>query len=223
MKLSKFKNMAMIGAMSIAGVGLVGVGAHATFSTATTSSQQITTGTPGVALTAPGATLTGVGSDCTNTGEACGNITLAPVGPTGSSFTSGDQLITISNIGNIPLTELVFTVSSTYPTSALATEAYVCIASTGIGTHGNLFEWFNGPISTLPAGGWGQQGDTLTTVANPVNSATAAPTDNYIYDVYAGPAATAPCGGLNASPATGLNPDAEGQSINLSATMTYSG
>jgi hypothetical protein len=120
MKLSKFKNMAMIGAMSIAGVGLVGVGAHATFSTATTSSQQITTGTPGVALTAPGATLTGVGSDCTNTGEACGNITLAPVGPTGSSFTSGDQLITISNIGNIPLTELVFTVSSTYPTSALA-------------------------------------------------------------------------------------------------------
>lgn len=221
----------MIGAMSIAGVGLVGVGAHATFSTATTSSQQITAGTPGVALTAAGATLTGVGSDCTNTGEACGNITLAPVGPTGSSFTSGNQVITITNVGNIPLTELNFTVSSTYPTSALATEAYVCIESTGIGfingaTIANGYEWYNGPIADLPASGWGQQGDTLTTAGTPATN-TSAPTDNYIINVYAGTQATPPCNGsLPASPpspATGLNQDAEGQSINLSATMTYSG
>ena len=215
MKFLKLKNLAMVGALSVAGVGLIGVGTHATFFASTTDNQQITAGTAAVALTSPDA-------NCTLVSQGCTTITLPVVGPTGSSFTSGDQTMTATNTGNVNLTEMVFTVGSTYNTSPLANEAYICIASTGIGTGGSLFEWYNGPISGLPAGGWGQQGDMLT-VAGTTPTPTSAPTDNWIYNVYSGPAAVSPCGGANNSPSTGLNNDAMGNSITLSATMTYQG
>jgi hypothetical protein len=145
-------------------------------------------------------------------------LTWTPGGPYGSTFTTGDVLVTATNTGNIPLTELVFTLATTYPGSALANEAYACVGSTGLGTGGNFFQIYNGPISSLPAGGWGQDGDTLTVAGSPTTPSSG-PTDNYIVDVYAGAVTTA-CG---ASTAPALNSDAESESITLSATMTYQG
>ena len=216
MKFLKLKNLAMVGALSVAGVGLIGVGTHATFFASTTDNQQITAGTAAVALTSPDA-------NCTLVSQGCTTITLPNVGPTGSSFTSGDQTMTVTNTGNVNLTEMYLLIGSTYPTSALATEAYICVASTGIGTGGTPYLLYNGPISGLPTTpGWSQGGDMLTT-AGTTPTSTSAPTDNWIYNVYSGPAAASPCGFTNISPSTGLNNDAMGNSITLSATMTYQG
>ena len=45
MKLLTLRNVALIGAMGTAGLGLVGAGAHAVFTQSTTSTQSITAGT----------------------------------------------------------------------------------------------------------------------------------------------------------------------------------
>ena len=41
----KIKSVAMIGVMSLAGLGLIGAGAHAAWTTNTSSAQQVTAGT----------------------------------------------------------------------------------------------------------------------------------------------------------------------------------
>src|ERR1039458_5655870 len=97
MKLFSLKNLAMTGALSVAGLGLVGVGAHAVFTAQTTSSQTILAGTPGVAISMPG-------TSCPNADWKCTSVNMPEVGPTNSTFTSGDQVLTLTNTGNIPMT-----------------------------------------------------------------------------------------------------------------------
>ena len=211
----KFKTIAMTGVMSLAGLGLVGAGAHAAFTTSTTSSQQVTAGTLSVILNSPEATA----------GWNTDDLTLAPITAAASTFTGGDETVTATNNGSVTAHELVFTVSSTYPTSALANELSVCISSTGLGTGGKVFWWYNGPVASLPAGGWGQQGDYLT-VGGPYSAPGVVPafgpTDNYNVQFYAGAGQTTACG---TSPVgwPDLQNDAMGESINISSTMTYSG
>src|ERR1035438_9660317 len=117
MKFFSLRNLAMTGALGVAGIGLVGVGAHAVLTQNTTSSQQITAGTMNVTLS-----TTGAGAVGNNTSA----LTLAPVGPTGSSFTTGDEVVTITNHSNIPVNITSIGTGSTYPTSVLATELYIC-------------------------------------------------------------------------------------------------
>ncbi len=67
-------------------VGLIGVGSHAAFTQDTASQQSITAGTMKVVI-----------SEGAPTASSGSSLALAPFGPTGSSFTTGDHTITITN------------------------------------------------------------------------------------------------------------------------------
>jgi hypothetical protein len=206
--------------MSVAGLGLIGAGAHAVFYTSTTSSQQITAGTLSVGLSANGATCT-----ATDASGSCTALTLAPVGPTASSFLGDNTTVTATNNGNVNADELVYSIGATYPTSPLASELSVCVTSTGLGTGGSTYKIYNGSLSGAIPGNWGQQGDYIT-VGGPYSAPGVTPafgpTDNYAVQLYAGPGQATACGTSPATTPT-LNNDAMGESIAVSATMTYSG
>ena len=220
MKLLKFKNMAMIGAMSIAGVGLVGVGAHATFTQNTASAQTIDAGTMNVQLS----TLV-AGASLTNGGQT---LTFASPSPEGSSFTTGPMLVTITNYSSIPVTEVVSTPSdptdlSGGPTSAnslFAAEAYLCESSSG----GVIY---NGLLADAPA-----QSINGTLSAYPLSG----DTDSYTVTIYAG-SGTSECGSLpsdsndpvvtpainSAADPAGLANGAQGGVIIPTLTVSYTG
>ena len=67
----------------------------------------------------------------------------------------------MTNVGTIPATEITFNLSAT-PSSVLANEASMCVTSTGLGTNGNDYVLYNGPLSGGLNANWGQNGDTLT-------------------------------------------------------------
>jgi len=206
----KLKSMAMTGVMSLAGLGLVGAGAHAVFTQNTVSSQQVTAGTMNVTLssTAPDAA-----------GNNTPTLTFANFGPTNSSFTTGDLPVLITNNSNITVLEIESTPSDTFdgsggptsPNSRLAAEAYLCEVSSGEVI-------YNGPLAAAPAQG-------ITGFLAP------SATDNYSVNIYAGSETTA-CGSVvttgatavsGTSTAPALNKDAEGGVINPTLTVSYSG
>ncbi len=129
--------IALAGA-ALVGVALVGVGAGATFTTSTASSQKVTAGTLNVSLSAPGAVC--ASSDCHA-------ITLPDVGPFGSTFESTPTVVTMKNTGNIPVFFNAIQMSATHNGDAasvsLASEMSVCIKSTD--TTGTWVEG-NGPL-----------------------------------------------------------------------------
>ena len=195
----------MTGALGVAGIGLVGVGAHAVFTQNTTSSQQITAGTMNVTLS-----TTGAGAVGNNTSA----LTLAPVGPTGSSFTTGDEVVTITNHSNIPVNITSIGTGSTYPTSALATELYIC----EVDPYGYVD--YNGPLSGATSVPYGP-GNPIAPLA----------TEPMIMNIYAGNETTA-CGAVThvghqavsgISTAPSLTSGAEGQSIAVTVTTGFSG
>src|ERR1035438_3438310 len=102
----KFKTIAMTGAISLAGLGLIGAGAHAAFTTTTSSSQQITTAllTGNVVLTSP----------CASSGNGSANITMAPVGPVGSDFATAACLITVNNNSLVPITYITIALTDSF-------------------------------------------------------------------------------------------------------------
>jgi predicted ribosomally synthesized peptide with SipW-like signal peptide len=114
----KLRTVALTGVMSLAGLGLVGAGAHAAFSTSTTSSQTITAGTLSVVLSSPTAT----------SGNGTTALTLPSVTNVGSSFISPAQLITITNNGSVTANEINLQVTDS-GSSALQTEMYLCLYS----------------------------------------------------------------------------------------------
>jgi len=67
----KLNKIAMTGVMSLAGLGLVGAGAHAVFTQNTTSAQTLTAGTMNVTLSSDGGTIV--------SGNNTANLVMAPV------------------------------------------------------------------------------------------------------------------------------------------------
>jgi hypothetical protein len=132
--------LALTGA-ALAGIAMVGVGAGATFTTSTASSQKVTAGTVHVALSADGATCTSVD------GSGCHALTLSDVGPVGSTFESTPTVVTMTNKGNIPVFFKAIQMSETHNADtasvALFNEMNVCIKSTD--TSGTWVEG-NGPL-----------------------------------------------------------------------------
>jgi hypothetical protein len=212
----KFKTVAMTGMLSLAGLGLVGVGAHAAFSTSTTSSQNITSGNLSVVLSSPSATA----------GDGTTTLTLGAFGPTLSSFTTGDDTITMTNNGTIPAQEITETMATNYPSSQLAAHLYVCEVSYGPGLTPD-YVIYNGPlVSAL--------------FTQDINGTIAvAGTDEYTTNIYAGSEPTL-CGDnftagplYTGAPGTVVTADATSpapeltnvdmnQSLNVTVTVGYS-
>jgi predicted ribosomally synthesized peptide with SipW-like signal peptide len=105
----KLRTVAMTGVMSLAGLGLVGAGAHAVFTAATTSAQTITAGTLSLVLQATNPD----GSEVT--GYNTNSITFAPfTAPVASAFVTAPQLITIYNNGSVTATEISMKLTDPY-------------------------------------------------------------------------------------------------------------
>jgi hypothetical protein len=199
----KFRFLAMIGVMSLAGLGLVGAGAHAIFTTSTTSTQNITAGPLSVVLYGPTGNNWG--------GNGTTSLTL-PAVVAASSFTTGDQVVTMYNNGAIPASEITEAIGTNYPASALAGELAVCEVSSGVVI-------YNGPLS----GGLYTQAIAGTIAVGG--------TDTYTINVYAGSETTA-CGAVTGvgstavagtSTAPALDNSVEGESLNVTVTVGYSG
>jgi predicted ribosomally synthesized peptide with SipW-like signal peptide len=229
MKLFSIRNLAMTGALSVAGLGLIGVGAHAVFTSNTVSSQQITTGSPDITLTGSclnGTICTGNPSDLYSVGASTLSFTAG--GPTGSTFSTGDEQVTLTNTGTIPVTETFFDVTSNYPTAPLAMDSYICVTTTGIYTGGNNYLVYNGPLGVYLAG-TASTANPLNWNGGPLSTLQPGDTDNYVINVYAGSEPTS-CGsdstsGTIATPGTSVAPTLnnldENQSLSVMATMNY--
>ena len=240
----KLRTVPMVTAISISSLGLIGVGVHATFTTSTSSGQAITAGTPDLTLVGSCASGTNCPVDGNNIlytlspdGET---LTFSPDTPLGLSFTTGDELVTATNTGNLPLTEPTWTPSATVGTQ-LEGEAYVCATSTGIGMGTTNYLLYNGPLSGFMGTSY-SLAETLS-ISGTTATATSGPTDNFTVDVYAGSEPTqcgnsftngtgAPGGGgvaagsgstaaAGTSVAPTLSGDTIGQSVAISAALTY--
>jgi hypothetical protein len=205
----KLRFIAMTGVMSLAGLGLVGAGAHAIFTTSTTSTQNITAGPLSVVLYGPTGNNWG--------GNGTTSLTL-PAVVAASSFTTGDQVVTMYNNGAIPASEITEAIGTNYPASALAAELFVCETSFGQGGSPQ-YVIYNGPLS----GGLSTQAIAGTIAVGG--------TDTYTINVYAGTEPTA-CGPLTTigsiaaggtSTAPTLDNSVEGESLNVTVTVGYSG
>jgi predicted ribosomally synthesized peptide with SipW-like signal peptide len=209
----KLRTIAMTGVLSLAGLGLVGAGAHAVFTQNTVSSQTISSGSLGVVLWANGAS-----------GDNTATITLATPPNVGSSFTTGDQLVKMINNGTIAATESTVTLSgvTTYgATNDLLNGLQVCVA-----TNNNLVI-YNGSLVAV-------SGSPLTYYGGTTIAASGG-SDYYFVNIYAGNEPTM-CGNDTAneyadtygtdstsnSSALGSN-SAEGESVSVSLTVGYTG
>jgi hypothetical protein len=216
MKLLKVRNIALTGVVSVAGLGLIGAGAHAVFTTSTSSAQTITAGTLSVAVSSPGGTCTTLDAY-----GSCNAISLTSAGPEASTFDSGPVTVTVTNEGTVSASEISVAFGDTVGNSAgtaMAAETYACITSDG-----SVLE--NGLVSTIA--GYGFAPYPLPNGTAPHN------TDMYTVEYYAGAAATL-CGAGGpgapvlvtpaANPAAGtlgLDNAAQGGVITPSVTLQY--
>jgi predicted ribosomally synthesized peptide with SipW-like signal peptide len=220
----KLKTIALTGVMSLAGLGLIGAGAHAVFTTSTTSSQSITAGNLSVVLYANGAT-----------GNGSPTIALPSVGPVGSTFASNPIQVQVYNNGSVTATEITLQMSDSNNNTTLQGEVYACMVS-GIGTSGGPWILFNEPLWKIESYG----ALPLAGAGVPVpNGADLAPgvSDYYILQFYAGPTAATQCGatvdwyatapaypnGANNPAAASLTSPAQGGTVIPALTLTYSG
>ena len=96
MKFLSFKSVVATGALSVAGLGLIGMGTHATFNVDPSANQVISSGTLAVVASSP--------SDptCLTYLANCPNITLTSSANNGSSFTTGPEELVLTNVGTLP-------------------------------------------------------------------------------------------------------------------------
>jgi predicted ribosomally synthesized peptide with SipW-like signal peptide len=180
----RFKTIAMTGVLSLAGLGLIGAGAHAVFSQNTSSAQTITAGTLNVVVSAPGATEASNSADvCTSAANDCTAITLPPTNAYESSSFLETYTVTITNTSNIPVNEIAYTLTDPNALANAASlafdqEAWVCLYSDG-------YIYANEPMGVVEAYGQTAEIDTLAPLS----------TDSYSLVVYAGPIESTGCGG----------------------------
>src|ERR1035438_1108454 len=102
----------MVAVMSIVGLGLIGIGTHATFTQNTTSAEVIRAGTWGVTLSGSCIDSTTCPVDASNSNSLFNvspdgtTLTFTAYAASTSSFSSGDQEVTATSTGNIQLTEI---------------------------------------------------------------------------------------------------------------------
>jgi len=187
--------------IAMGGLSLIGVGSYALFTQNTVSSQHITAGTMNVVISMGG-------------GTGARTLAMPAVGPTNSTFTTGDQKVTITNKGTITVHEILAkpgVVASGGANAALAAQVYLCEVSSGTVI-------YNGPLRSARA--QRIQG-SLAPLA----------TDDYTVNYYAGAVHTA-CGAVTRvgahavaglSHAPSLTKAARGGVITATMTVSYTG
>jgi hypothetical protein len=132
------------GAVGVAALALIGTGAGATFSDAVHANRTITAGTMNVQISDGG------GGTVSADGKS---VTLSPVGPTGSTFESAHQIVTVTNQGQIPVTSDAIQMTESHVgtanNNALFAQTNVCIQSTDYS--GGPWTEGNGPLATAVA------------------------------------------------------------------------
>ena len=191
----KLRFIAMTGVMSLAGLGLIGAGAHAVFTQTTTSAQTINAGTPNVQLYSSNAIA----------GNYTSSLTLNGYGPVGSTFTTGMQDVQIYNAGNIPVSGVSASFSGAGGSGALYNELNVCIE----GNSGAVI--WQGALSAAT-------GSATISDIGPI-----APSgwSNYYVAYYAGAGAVG--GNCATSTAASLDNTVEGLSVIPTVTLTFDG
>ena len=226
----KLKTMAMTGVMSLAGLGLVGAGAHAVFTTTTSSSQTISAGTVNVVVWSTGATNS---LPCTSEALAiandCTSVTL-PVQNVGSTFDTTPSQVWVANVGTLPVYETSFAATYTTVNSAgldnggtLASELGMCIYSDG----GAIY---NGMLTSYPYVGYGSSTYTYplaVATGNELTTSGATSSDSYSADFYAGMNSsqcgiTAPTPPYTYVQPASLTNAAEGGSVTVTITPGFS-
>jgi ethanolamine transporter EutH len=195
----KFKTIAMTGVMSLAGLGLIGAGAHAAFTTSTSTVQPLYTGAPVVVTWA-------AGSSCPIVGDNCTTLTLATGGYLGSTFDL-PSTIYIQNTGNIPVT---LTSLEATDTNYSGLGQYVGMCTYGLGMN------WGGPLSAFPG-----DGTPLPFTGGAILAAGASA--NYQVEIYAGMASTVPCSDGPGGVVAALNTPQQGQTDNVTLTVGYTG
>jgi hypothetical protein len=209
MKFLSFKSVVATGALSVAGLGLIGIGTHATFSVDPSANQVISAGTLSVVASSPS------DPSCLTYSANCSNISLTASTNNGSSFTTGPQELVLTNVGTLSAFYTNLAITDAWTPNTLYSESYLCLMDSNnnviynglISGAGSIA--FHDPIPTDPAAG-NQLIDYAT--------------------IYAGTGAS-PCGGTApwATPVVpGSNPAAlsltnaaEGQSIDPTFTFTF--
>jgi signal peptidase I len=139
-KVNKVLIGVLVGASAV--VAVIGSGAGASFTQSIFATQAINAGTLNVTLTGPGTTSVD--------GKT---ITLSPLGPVGSTFTSGVQSITISNQGNIAATQTSLSAAETHSGgtsgAALAGELGVTVRDGGTVVYDGLLSGLIASPATL--------------------------------------------------------------------------
>jgi hypothetical protein len=177
----KLRKITTVGAFGVFGVILVASGAYACISPAE-GSPHITPQTLSVVLSASGAT-----------GNGTPDITLGSLGPTGSSFMTAPDLITITNNGTMTATEVALQLGDHNTNTTFEHQVWVCLYSDG-----GIF--FNEPLTSVEA--YGQTA---------VGHLTLAPgaTDTYTAVYYAGTGENTGCGntysGFSSAPYDGFS------------------
>ena len=127
-----------VGALGVAAFALIGTGATATFTDGVQAKQLITAGTMNMTITSgePGAWRTADGK----------KLTLKPVGPVSSDFSTGPQNIIISNSSNIDAKMVRLVVTAPTSNKELKDGIYVKIQ---MGTEKTTV--YNGLLTELPS------------------------------------------------------------------------
>jgi len=202
--MKRFRTVAMAGSLGVAALGLIGAGAHAVFTTSTTSSQQITAGTLSVEVSAPGATCT-----ATDAFGHCTAISLPVVGPVSSTFDTTPVDITLTNVGSLPAYFTSVTVSDPNSNSIFQSELGVC--EYGLGTDGHYLGVENNGLLSDIEGTQDLSGSGPYYVIQPGDS------DAYSVDFYAGGNSSV-CGG---SAIPSLTNGAENGSVTVNISYAF--
>lgn len=207
----KLKTVAMTGVLSLAGLGLIGAGAHAAFTSSPTSAQSLTASSISVVTWSANDTST---PPCQTEAEAisndCTSVTL-PTETVLSTFDTTPQTVYVYNDSSVNVYETNFAMTLGYNNLTFVEEAGLCSYSDGT-------VLYNGLIS-------GAQGSTLYNPGDEVVSPDT--TDSYVMEFYAGePSVTCGTNGESAgapvTAADSLTNGAEGGSLTATFTLSIS-
>ncbi len=138
--------LVILAGAALAGIALVGVGASASFTDSTSSTQKITAGQMNVVVSA--ANVPG----CTDATNGCKSLSLPDVGPVGSTFETPATHVVVTNNGNVPAyfdaIQMSESDNNSSASATLRNEMNVCIRS-----HDDSGTWVegNGPLTTAVA------------------------------------------------------------------------